>query len=269
MLWKDKQNVLQARLRELGSVAIAFSGGVDSTYLLTVAHQVLPDQVIAITARSLSFPERELNEAMAFAQERDIEQIIVDSEELDIDGFSDNPPNRCYLCKQELFSKIVTLAKEKGFSHVLDGSNADDHMDYRPGHQAAVELGVVSPLDEAGFTKDDIRQASQALGLPTWDKQSFACLASRFAYGELITPERLSQIDRAEQFLLDSGFSQVRVRYHGNLARIETDAAGQLLLHDRGLCERIYDAFREYGFDYVAADLLGYRTGSMNETLPE
>lgn len=264
MSWETKRELLERRLQELGSVAIAFSGGVDSTFLLKVAHETLGNKVLAITARSLSFPERELNEAIDFAKQLGIKQIIVDSEELDIDGFSENPKNRCYLCKNELFGKIVNLAKDQGISHVLDGSNADDHQDYRPGHQAAVELGVVSPLDEVGFSKDEIREASQALGLTTWNKQSFACLASRFAFGETITPERLKMIDQAEQFLLDRGFRQVRVRYHGKVARIEADEEGHKLLQNKQLCQEIYAAFQEYGFTYVASDLIGYRTGSMN-----
>ena len=265
----QKHEKLKDYLRELGSLAVAFSSGVDSTFLLKTAHDVLGDKVIAVTARSCSFPKRELDEAAAFCREEGIVHVIFDSEELEIEGFSKNPVNRCYLCKRELFTKMVTVAKEYGIAHIAEGSNTDDDGDYRPGLTAVAELGIKSPLRYAELSKAEIRRLSQEMGLPTWNKQSFACLASRFPYGESLSAEKLSMIDKAEQVLLDMGFHQVRVRYHAGLARIEPDQDGFKLLEDRALRERIYSEFKQLGFTYISADLLGYRTGSMNETVEQ
>jgi uncharacterized protein len=248
-------------------VAVAFSGGVDSTVLLKAAHDALCDDAIAVTARSCSFPERELNEAKAFCESEGVSHFVCDSEELEIDGFSQNPENRCYLCKSELFEKIWGIARENGVRHVAEGSNMDDNGDYRPGLAAVCEQGVKSPLRHVGLYKSEIRELSRELGLPTWDKQPFACLSSRFPYGETITSERLGMVDRAEQFLLDMGLRQVRVRHHGTIARIETDEDGFNTLMEQGTRERVHREFRDIGFTYVSLDLLGYRTGSMNETL--
>ena len=266
---KQKYEKLKDYLQDLGSVAIAFSSGVDSTFLLKCAHDVLGNKVIAVTARSCSFPKRELDEAAAFCKKEGIAHIICDSEELEIDGFSKNPTNRCYLCKQELFTKIWKVAKEHGINHVAEGSNMDDNGDYRPGLIAVAELDVKSPLRYAELSKQEIRQLSKEMDLPTWNKQSFACLSSRFPYGEEINIPRLTMIDKAEQFLLDMGFGQVRVRYHGNLARIETDAEGFSIMLSPDNREKIHCAFKELGFTYITLDLLGYRTGSMNEILKD
>ncbi|MCD7821181.1 MAG: ATP-dependent sacrificial sulfur transferase LarE [Clostridiales bacterium] len=266
-LRQKKYQALRNCLEELGSVAVAFSGGVDSTFLLWVAHDVLGDQAVAVTASSCSFPERERREAAAFCGLHGIAQVVCPSEELDIEGFRQNPPNRCYLCKRELFGKICAIARERGLNAVIEGSNVDDEGDYRPGMQAVRELGVISPLRQAGLTKNDIRLLSKELGLPTWDKQSFACLSSRFVYGETITEEKLRMVDQAEQLLLDLGFRQVRVRIHGKIARIELLPEEFPKLLVEATRRLVYDRLKSYGFTYVTLDLRGYRTGSMNETL--
>ena len=260
-----KEEDLKDYFRQLKSVAVAFSGGVDSTYLLKVAHDTLGDQVIAVTAKSCSFPERELMEAIRFCEKEGIRHFVCESEELDIEGFSHNPKNRCYICKHELFEKIINIAKEQKIEYIAEGSNMDDNGDYRPGLQAVAELGVKSPLRHSELYKSDIRALSKDLGLPTWEKQSFACLSSRFVYGETITKEKLGMVDKAEQLLLDLGFHQLRVRIHGTLARIEVlPDELQKVLENR---EQIVKALKEYGFTYVTMDLQGYRMGSMNETL--
>ena len=263
----QKKQALEAYLRDLGSVAVAFSSGVDSTFLLKVAHDLLGERAIAVTARSCSFPKREQEEAAAFCASEGIRQIVVDSEELSIEGFRQNPVNRCYLCKRELFTKIREIAAANGMDYVAEGSNLDDNGDYRPGLQAVAELGIKSPLREAQLTKAEIRQLSKELGLPTWEKQSFACLASRFVYGETISEEKLAMVDKAEQRLLDMGFKQVRVRVHGSLARIEVEPSEFPKILAGDAAAELDRYLRELGFAYVSLDLGGYRTGSMNRTL--
>lgn len=267
MTLEQKYELLKEYIKNLGSVAVAFSGGVDSTFLLRTAHDVLGDKVLAVTASSCSFPERELREARKFCSENGIAHEVCESQELDIDGFRQNPVNRCYLCKHELFEKMIDIAAKKGFENVAEGSNMDDMGDYRPGLQAIAELEVKSPLRAAGLYKEEIRQLSKQLGLSTWDKPSFACLASRFVYGETINEEKLGMVDRAEQLMIDLGFRQVRVRIHDKLARIEVLPEEIERVTQPDIRKNINDGFRECGFAYVTLDLAGYRTGSMNETL--
>lgn len=269
MTLEEKYKVLQEELCTMKSVAVAFSSGVDSTFLLAVAVDTLgKDHVMAVTASSCSFPERERKEAQEFCEKRGIRQVIVVSEELDIEGFRHNPKNRCYLCKHELFEKILAIAEENHLAAVVEGSNMDDNGDYRPGLRAVEELGIKSPLRAAKLTKQEIRELSKRLMLPTWDKQSFACLASRFVYGETISEERLGMVDQAEQLLLDMGFHQVRVRIHGEgdatMARIEVLPQEIPILTEDAKRERIYSYFKEIGFAYVTLDLGGYHMGSMN-----
>lgn len=269
MTLEEKYKALQEELRAMKSVAVAFSSGVDSTFLLAAAVDTLgKDHVMAVTASSCSFPERERKEAQGFCEKRGIRQVIVVSEELDIEGFRHNPKNRCYLCKHELFEKILAIAEENHLAAVVEGSNMDDNGDYRPGLRAVEELGIKSPLRAAKLTKQEIRELSKRLDLPTWDKQSFACLASRFVYGETISEERLGMVDRAEQLLLDLGFHQVRVRIHGEgeatMARIEVLPQEIAILVEAAKREKIYSYFKEIGFAYVTLDLGGYQMGSMN-----
>ncbi len=264
-----KLNKMIEYINNMESLAVAFSGGVDSTFLLKVAADVLGDKVIAVTARSSVYPERELREAEDFAGKLGVKYIVIVSDELEIGGFSENPVNRCYICKLELFKKIKEVANHYGITYVADGSNADDTGDYRPGMKALRELDIVSPLLQALMTKEDIRFLSKEMGLPTWNKQTFACLASRFPYGQKITAEKLEMLDRAEQFLLDLGFNQIRVRHHGDLARIEAGPGELKRFFLEDLMEPVYKELKKIGFTYVSLDMKGYRTGSMNEVIKD
>jgi uncharacterized protein len=262
---KEKEKKLLAILREIGSAVIAFSGGVDSTYLLAVAREALGEKALAVNALSPTYPAREHEEAKRLAASLGAELLEVESNELKIPGFAENPRHRCYFCKLELFRLCRKAADERGYSFVLDGTNADDLDDYRPGRKAAEELGVRSPLLEAGLTKAEIRELSRARRLPTWDKPALACLSSRFPYGTAITEDRIAQVAAAEEALLSLGFRQFRVRYHGEVARIELQPEELDLMLDPQLRRQVHEQVKAAGFTYVALDLLGYRTGSMNE----
>jgi pyridinium-3,5-biscarboxylic acid mononucleotide sulfurtransferase len=262
---QGKLRQLQQLLENLKSCAIAYSGGVDSTFLSKVAYDVLREKALAVTATSSTYPARELKDAKHYAQEIGISHIVIRSEELEIPQFSDNPPDRCYYCKKELFQKIVQIAQDHHLNAVLDGSNADDTFDYRPGARARTELGIRSPLKEVGLTKQEIRELSSQMHLKSSEKPAFACLASRFPYGTKITKERLKQIESAEEFLFSLGFKQYRVRYHDHIARIEVpqDEIPAIIAYS----PRIIKRFKTLGFTYITLDLEGYRTGSLNEVL--
>lgn len=269
MRLEEKYENLKKYIKELGSAVIAFSGGVDSTFLAKVCKDVLNDSCLAVTATSSTYPEREFKEALELAKEIGIRHKIIKSEELEIEGFSKNPIDRCYYCKSELFSKLKKVADDEGIEYVLDGTNADDMGDFRPGRRAAKELGVESPLLECGFTKDDIREMSKRLGLPTWNKPAYACLSSRFPYGQEITSEKLSMVEKSEEYLLNLGFVGFRVRHHGDIARIELNPDQINMMLDENIRKKVVSKLKEIGFKYVSLDLEGYRTGSMNEAISE
>lgn len=264
---EEKKEKLIDYLKELGSVAVAYSSGVDSTFLLYMAKETLGENAIAVTAMAPSFPIREEEEAKRFCEENGITHVMIDFDPFSVDGFENNPPDRCYICKRELFREIGNAAREQGVRFVAEGSNLDDNSDYRPGMKAVMELGIKSPLLEAELTKSEIRTLSREMGLSTWDKPSLACLATRFEYGDTLTEEKLTMVNKAEEKLQEHGFTQVRVRVHGELARIEVPKIEFKKMMDPIVRLSITQYLKELGFMYVTLDTTGYETGSMNRQL--
>ena len=267
---QEKEQRLAGILTELDSVLVAYSGGVDSTFLLKKALEVLGmEKVLAVVAQSDTYPASEVRQAVELASSLGAHLRLIHTNELNDENFIRNPINRCYYCKRELFNMLLEIARKEGYGWVAEGSNQDDLADFRPGREAKEQLGVRSPLLEAGLTKQNIRALSKEAALPTWDKPSFACLSSRFPYGIRITPEQLRMVDEGEAFLKGLGFRQVRVRVHGQVARVELEPSEMRRLVQDGLASRVAVELKRIGFAYAALDLEGYRTGSMNEVLVE
>ena len=260
----DKYNTLINNLKSLNKVAIAFSGGVDSSFLLYAASQALGENVLAITANSSVLPHSEFDDAKKLCDKLGVRHIVLDFDPLSVDEFRNNVSDRCYYCKKNLMSLMIDVAKEQGYDILAEGSNIDDGLDYRPGAKALKELGIISPLKEAGLSKQDIRDLSNKYNLPTWDKPSYACLATRIPYGEEITSLKLSMVEKSEALLHEYGFLQSRVRVHGNVARLEIMPEQFHSIMSEEVREAIIEGLRSFGFDYVSLDLAGYKSGSMN-----
>ncbi len=263
-----KENLIRM-LKDLRSVLIAFSGGVDSAFLLALAHQYLGDKVIAATGNSPIFPSREQDSAAEFARQRGIKHIIFQTTETGLPEFISNPPDRCYHCKKALARSLIEIAKQRDIPHIAHAANLDDLSDYRPGMRAVQEMGFLSPLLDSNLCKDEIRFLSREMGLPTWDKPSMPCLASRIPYWSIITKQKLTMIEEAENFLWDNGFRQFRVRHHGPVARLEMDQKGINRFSKEDLRNKVVKKLREIGFSYVSLDLEGYVSGSMNRYLED
>jgi pyridinium-3,5-biscarboxylic acid mononucleotide sulfurtransferase len=265
---KTKFDRLQAELRKMEHVLVAFSGGVDSTLLLRVASDVLQDRVLAVTALSDTTPDHEKQDAETLAKSMGVRHLLVQSQEMSLPSFVANPPDKCYICKKSRFGDLMEVASGHGIPWVVDGQNKDDDEDYRPGALAAKELGVRSPLREVGLTKSDIRSISKALGLPTWNKPAYACLASRIPYGHAITSEKLKQVDAGESFLRELDITeQVRIRHAGDTARIEVEPESIGRFMDQDVRVKVVSRLRALGFKFVALDLEGYHMGSLNRSL--
>jgi uncharacterized protein len=263
---KSKKENLVDQIRNLGSMLVAFSGGVDSTFLLAVAHEILGEKAMAATANSEIHPKRELKEASDFTRKRDIKHIVFSSNEMSLPVFVFNGADRCYHCKRNLFDSVFAIAKENGITHVTHGANLDDLKDYRPGFRAAKEMGIIAPLIEAGLNKEEIRFLSKEMGLSTWNKPAMPCLATRIPYKSPITSEKLKMIEQAETFLLEQGFTEIRVRHHGSLAKIEVNAGGLKDILNERLRRNILKKFLDIGFEHIALDLEGYVSGKMNRS---
>ncbi|HJX34992.1 MAG TPA: ATP-dependent sacrificial sulfur transferase LarE [Desulfatiglandales bacterium] len=265
---REKKEILVSTLKKMPSLLVAFSGGVDSSFLLAVAYDVLKDRVIAATADSITFPSREKEEAIAFASKLGVEHIVFQSDESTIPEFVANGADRCYFCKKSLSKELIKITADRGIEKIAFAANMDDLKDYRPGIDAAKEMGIISPLIDAGLNKEEIRLLSREMGLSTWNKPAMACLASRIPYGTPVTIEKLETVEDAEDFLFDMGFRQLRVRHHGPVARIETSEMQFRRFLKKDIREKVIERFKKLGFKYVSLDLEGFVSGSMNRTLP-
>ncbi|WP_099189177.1 ATP-dependent sacrificial sulfur transferase LarE [Tepidibacter mesophilus] len=263
----EKLEILKNNLRKLSNLTVAFSGGVDSTFLLKVAQDVLNEKVLAVTVNAFIHTNKEIKESIEYANKINVKHIVLNINDINIKEFIDNVPERCYFCKKDIFTKIIKVSNENNIINIADGSNVDDLSDFRPGMRALKELGIISPLKEAGLTKQEIRDLSKMLNIPTWNKPSFACLASRIPYNHKITQQKLNMIEKSEEFICGLGFKQFRVRHHGEIARIELKQDEILKFLESGLSNKVCEYLKSLGFNYVTIDLLGYRTGSMNEIL--